>query len=126
MTTVTLEIPDEIAAGLSVAPESWQAIIREALAAKVAKLQDVDAEAEPPVYQEIVDFLAGSPSPQQLIDFKIANATQQRLDDLLDSNREGLLTEDEKVEMETYLQFSHLMTRLKARARSNRPFIGES
>ena len=55
--------------------------------------------------------------------FKIFNSAQERLEDLLDKNREEELTQDERTELETYLQFSDLMTRLEARSRTNQSFL---
>lgn len=125
MTTITLEVPDELAAEFKIDPAHLPALIREAVAAKLAKLMPSsnNVESAPPVYQEMVDFLISSPTLEQVIAFKISDSAQERLEELLDKNREEELTQDERTELETYLQFSHLMTQLKARAHSGQPFL---
>lgn len=125
MTTITLEVPDELAAEFKIDPALLPEFVREAVAAKLAKLTPSanNIEAAPPVYQEIVDFLTSSPTLEQIMTFKISDSAQERLEELLDRNREAELTPDECAELETYLQFSDLMTRLKARARRGQPFL---
>jgi len=126
MTTVTLEVPDDLAAQFKIDPARLPALIRDVLEARLAKRVVSAGEGEPtaPVYQEILDFLTASPTLQQIIDFKISAPAQERLEELLSKNREEELTQGERVELETYLQFSHLLTRLKARARGGQPFLG--
>ncbi len=125
MTTITLEVPDELAAQLKIDSAVVPQLLREVVAAKWAKLQEAAKPRAPgqPIYQDIMDFLSSTPTPQQVLDFKISPAAQERLEDLLYRNREEELTEDEKAEMHTYLQLSHLMTRLKARAYGGKPLF---
>ncbi|OLE51161.1 MAG: hypothetical protein AUG51_24290 [Acidobacteria bacterium 13_1_20CM_3_53_8] len=125
MTTITLDLPDEVAEQLKIDPQQLSALIREAITARTAK-HTPDATAsktEIPVYQELVDFLTSSPSTEQIIAFKISAEAQERLNDLLYKNREEVLTQNERTELETYLHLSQLITRLKARARNGQPFI---
>ncbi len=121
MTTVTLEIPDDLAAQFRIEPSRLRALIKEALEARLGKraVQASGTRQSVPVYQEMLDFLASRPSEQQIIDFKISADAQERLEELVDKNREEDLSQDERTELETYVQFSHLLTRLKANARSN-------
>ena len=125
MTTITLEVPDELAARINALRDRLPALLCSVLelppAAKTSPA--LRAAATHPVYREMMDFLATSPTPQQLIDFKISAAAQERLKELLDKNREEELTQDERTALETYLQFSHFMTRLKARAHNGQPFL---
>lgn len=125
MTTITLEVPDELATQFKVDPDALPSLIREAISAKFSKLQAADEleEAEPSVYIELIEFLSSSPTTEQIVKFKISPDAQERLEDLLYKNREAVLSQSEKTELETYLQLSHLVTRLKARARKRQPFI---
>lgn len=125
MTTITLEVPDELATQFKVDPDTLTLLIREAISAKFSKLQTADEqeEAEPSVYIELIEFLSSSPTTEQIVKFKISPDAQERLEDLLYKNREAVLSQSEKTELETYLQLSHLVTRLKARARKGQPFI---
>ncbi len=70
-----------------------------------------------PVFNEMIEFLAGGPTPQQIVAFKVSPATQARLDDLLDKNREDGLSEDEAAELDAYGQVNFVLLLLKARAR---------
>lgn len=121
MTTVTLEIPDDLAARFKIEPSRLPVLIREALEARLGKRAEPTGltRQSPPVYQEMLDFLAARPSQQQIIDFRISADAQERLEELVDRNREESLSHDEHTELETYLQFSHLLARLKANARSD-------
>lgn len=67
------------------------------------------------VWDEVVDFLLTSPTPQQIIDFHASEATQMRVRYLLDKNRNGVLTDAEKAEMEELSRVNHFVILLKAR-----------
>jgi len=125
MTTMTLEVPDDLATQLQRDPALPQALLREVVNAKsvqVASLAMREASV-PPVYQEIMDFLATSPTPEALVACKISGAAQERLDDLLEKHSEAALTPDERVELETYRQMTHLIIRLQARAVCGQPLL---
>jgi hypothetical protein len=126
MTTITLEVPDELAAHFKIAPAALTALIREAVAAKVARLspQDDSDESAPPIYQEMIDLLTSGPTAAQLLAFKISDSAQERLEELLRKNREEELTAEERADLNTYLRLSEYLTKLKARARAGQPLIG--
>lgn len=69
-----------------------------------------------PAYAEVLDFLVTSPSPQAILDFKVSETTQARLGDLLEKNREDVLTELEQAELDAFEQIEHVVVLLKARA----------
>ena len=119
MTTITLEVPDELAAEFKIDPASLPEFVREAVAARLAQLSQsaTDTASVQPIHQEIIDFLAASPTLEQIIDFKISDSAQERLEDLLDKNREAELTPEERAELDKYLQYRHAMILLKASAR---------
>lgn len=118
MTTITVEVPDELAAQVAALrgrlPDLLASALKSESAAKQARASE--AEADAPLYREITDFLAANPAPEQLIAFKISNAAQERLADLLDKNREDGLTADETAELDAYLRARDLMILLKANA----------
>ena len=126
MTTITLEVPDDLAAQFKIAPAALSALIREAVAAKVARLapQPGSDESASPIYQEIIDLLTSGPTADQLIAFKISDSAQERLEELLRRNREEELTAEERAELNTYFRLSEYLTKLKARARAGQPLIG--
>ncbi|MGH9839392.1 MAG: hypothetical protein ACREEM_11475 [Blastocatellia bacterium] len=90
MTTITLEMPDELAAQFKIEPAHLPALIREAVEARLSKPARTSAssEAAPSLYQEIINFLTSSPALEQVADFKISAPAQERLEELLDKNRE--------------------------------------
>ncbi len=116
MMTITLEVPDELAAQFKVEPSHLPALIREAVEARLSKPTKT-LKATPSLYQEIVNFLTSDPALQQVADFKISAPAQEQLEELLDKNREAGLTPEEKTQLEKYLHFRHVMILLKASAR---------
>lgn len=68
-------------------------------------------------FDEIVDFITSAPLPIQILNFRPSEKSQLRVDSLLDKNREGTLTEEEKRELDQFLMIEHLMRLAKARAR---------
>jgi hypothetical protein len=125
MTTMTLEVPDDLATQLQRDPALLQALLQEVVNTKSAQVVSLTMReaSVPPVYQEIMDFLATSPAPEALVACKISEAAQERLDDLLDKHREAALTPDERVELETYRQLNHLVIRLQALALCEHPLL---
>lgn len=116
MTTITLEVPDELAAQFKVEPSHLPALIREAVEARLSRPTKTP-EAAPALYQELVNFLTADPNLQQVADFKISAPAQERLEELLDKNRAAGLSLEEKIQLEKYLHFRHVMILLKASAR---------
>src|SRR5689334_14676277 len=125
MTTITLEIPDELAAHFKIAPAALPNLIREAVVAKVARLTPQNGSTEAtPIYQEVIDLLTAGPTADQLLAFKISDPAQEHLEELLYKNQEEELSVEERVELHTYLRLSEYLTKLKARARAGQSLIG--
>lgn len=70
------------------------------------------------LFEEVLDFLASTPTPQQIIDFAPSSALQDRARDLLDANRDGTLTPEQRAELDEFARLNHFMSMLKARARA--------
>lgn len=68
-------------------------------------------------YFEFADFImeAGA-TPEQIVAFRPSDNAERRFEDLTERFQEGVLTGDEKAELEQILQFDHLMRMVKARA----------
>ena len=126
MTTITIEIPDNLAAQFQIAPAALPALIREAIASKLARLSPQSADSAPasPIYQEIIDLLTVGPTAEQILAFKISDSAQQRLEELLDKNREEEMTAEESAELKTYARLSEYLTKMKARARAGKSLLG--
>ena len=118
MTTITLEVPDELA--MQIVP------LRDRMPDLLAKwLRTESSPSKPsakgaaktaPLYREIIDFLAAEPAPEELTAFRISSEANLRLEDLLDKNREEGLTTAETSELDAYLQARDLLILLKADA----------
>ena len=120
MTTITLEVPDNLAARIRTLGEDLTDLLFSALeshpsdkAAPALKMA-----ATHPVYREMMDFLASSPTSKQIAAFKVSPSAQERVEELLGKNRESSLTDEEAVELDVYELIEHSMIRLKAQARS--------
>jgi len=120
MTTITLEVPDELAARLVPVRDRLPILLSLALdllpvnAPPAASSQ----EAVYPAFNEMIDFLASGPAAEQIVVFKVSPATQARLEELLDKNAEDGLTEQEAAELDVFGQINHILILLKARART--------
>ncbi len=68
------------------------------------------------IQEEVLAFLLAAPTPQQIMDFHASAGAQDRLRYLLDANRQGMLTETERAELEEASQMNHFVMRLKAKA----------
>ena len=117
MTSITLEIPDELAARLAPLRDRLPDLLRIALELSSPYPTASLRAGDNPVFHEMIDFLARGPSPEQIAAFKVSPSAQARLEELLEKNRENELTDDEAAELDLYVQINHVMLLLKARAR---------
>ncbi|HZO53292.1 MAG TPA: hypothetical protein VFB63_11265 [Bryobacteraceae bacterium] len=69
-----------------------------------------------PAYLEIVDFFAGT-NPEAVIEFHPSSAAQQRLSHLVEREKAGGLSLDEKAELDHFIELEHLLRMAKAKAR---------
>ena len=67
------------------------------------------------VYDEVIEFIASS-SPQNVIAFRPSEEAKARVADLIFREKTEGLSDDEKSELDHYLQIEHLMRLAKARA----------
>lgn len=65
---------------------------------------------------EILDFLLSAPTPEAVLALRPSEAAQTRLRFLLDGNRNQSLNDEERAELEIYLQVETFVRRLKIRA----------
>jgi hypothetical protein len=66
---------------------------------------------------EVLDFLVSTPTPQQIIAFHASEAAQLRLRYLLEANRNGTLTPDERAELDEAERMDTFIILLKTQAR---------
>lgn len=65
----------------------------------------------------VTDFLSSAPSLPEIADYRLPPELQERAHALLDKNRAGNLSDEERVEMDEFRQIDHLLTLVKAKAR---------
>ena len=87
-------------------------------------------ETKPPVwyakrnmkcYDEVIDFIASGPSPSAVASFRLSDTVNKRAELLVQREKSGELTADEKSELDHYLELEHIMRLAKARARQRSP-----
>jgi hypothetical protein len=107
---LTLTIPDELASRLRAVedrlPEILELGLREWL-------------STPPGYaglNGLLEALARLPSPEEVLSLRPAAVLQERIEVLLDKNRAGGLSVEERREWERYEYIEHLIRLAKARA----------
>lgn len=68
------------------------------------------------IFAELAEFLVSQPSLEELAAYKVSAGVQQHIDELLEKNREGILSAEERLELEKILAVSHVMTLTKTKA----------
>ncbi len=117
MTTLTLELPDDLAEQIKLVKHQLPELLSKALSSTEMPLA-VPAPRQPhPAFDEMLDFLAGGSTPEKLVAFKASPKTQKRLEALLDKKKEENLSKAESDELDVFQQVNHIFILLKARAR---------
>lgn len=62
---------------------------------------------------EIAQFLANHPTPEQIVAFHPSSEVAERAYELIYTERDGSLTEEERKELESYLVIEYLMELIK-------------
>ena len=70
-------------------------------------------------YEEVIDFIAAGTSPDSVIHFHPSESVKDRVADLIHWEKTSGLSEDEKSELDLYMQLEHIMRLAKARARKH-------
>jgi len=65
---------------------------------------------------EIARFLAHYPTPEQIVAFHPSSEVVERAYELIRTEREGALTEEERQELESYVVIEYLMELVKLEA----------
>lgn len=68
------------------------------------------------IFTELADFLVSQPTLEELAAYQVSPGVQQHLEGLLEKNREGTLSAEERLELEKMLAVSHVMTLTKTKA----------
>ncbi len=108
MTTITLEVTDDIATSIAATRHRLPEII----ALGLNKLSPLPTQ----VYSYILFFLANGPTKEQLMQFSPTSEMRMRMQELLEKSQTDSLTELEQKELEEYERIEHLIVMLKAKA----------
>ncbi len=65
---------------------------------------------------EIAQFLAHHPTPEQIVSFHPSSEVAERAYELIDTDRDGMLTETERKELDSYLVIEYIMELVKLEA----------
>ncbi|MFN8488261.1 MAG: hypothetical protein U0350_11750 [Caldilineaceae bacterium] len=106
MTTITLEVPDELAQAIHPVKDR----LPEILALGMERLPPAPAS----VYRYILAFLANAPTAQEIANFRPTSAMEERLRTLLQRERIGELSDVEIQELDEYEQIEHFIIMLKS------------
>jgi hypothetical protein len=68
------------------------------------------------IFTELADFLVSQPTLEEIAAYKVPHGVQQYIDTLLEKNLEGVLSAEERLELEKILAVSHVMTLTKIKA----------
>ena len=69
---------------------------------------------EPQVALEIARFLLGRPTPEQIVAFHPSAEATDRFYALIDAERAGTITDDERAELDSCINLEHMMRLIKA------------
>jgi hypothetical protein len=70
-----------------------------------------------PVYLDLIDFIAAGTTPEAVADFSPPSDAQQRLAALIEREKVGGLSAEEKAELDHFMELEHILRMAKARAR---------
>jgi hypothetical protein len=105
MTTVTIEVPDELFELITQAGDRLPELLTQSLRQPALSTQ---------VYRYILDFIASNPSAEQIAAFGPAPEMTERLQTLLDRETTGEITALERAELDEYERLEHLIVLIKS------------
>lgn len=73
------------------------------------------------IYDEMIDLFARGGGAGSVLAFRPSASAQARVAELLERHREGALTDDERQELDRFVELERLMQLVKARARRHQP-----
>jgi hypothetical protein len=73
--------------------------------------------AASPAYFEIIDFIAAGTTPEAVVHFRPSLEAQQRLAGLVEREKEGGLSPEEKAELDHFTELEHILRMAKAKVR---------
>ena len=106
MTTITLQVPDQLAQRIAPLKAQLPQLLTHTL--DLYAPEESTTAKENSLVNEIVAFLASRPTPNQILEYKISPEAQERLENLLYKKESGNASLAEMAEFNIYKQVSHL------------------
>ena len=76
--------------------------------------------AQPPrLYEEIINFIALGTTPTSVINFQPSDDAKRRVAQLIEREKDDGIIEEERAELDLYIQLEHIMRLAKIRARQH-------
>jgi hypothetical protein len=117
MTTITLELPEQLAAKIEPLWEELPVLL--AITQQLfrpASDRSVHTAAVYRAYKQFFDFLAAAPTPERILRFMVSPQAQERVQRLLDKHGEDELSLEEQAELRVYAQINEIINLKKAEA----------
>ena len=111
MSSITLDVPDELAERVRLLADRLPRILDLGLRAL-----DAESPAEYAGAAEVLELLAQLPSPEEVLAFRPSTALAQRVSSLLEKSRAGSLSQEEELEWQRLEYLEHLVRIAKAKA----------
>ena len=73
--------------------------------------------AASPAYLEIIEFIATGTTPEAVVNFHPSPEAQTRVTELIEREKESVLSPDEKAELDHFVELEHILRMAKAKAR---------
>jgi hypothetical protein len=105
MTTITIEVPDELSAQLKSVGNRLPELLARSLRQPVVPNH---------VYHYVLDFIASQPTPEQIAAFRATPEMIERTQFLIAREHSGTATAAEKAELDEYERIQHIIVMLKA------------
>lgn len=68
-------------------------------------------------FVELINYLSELATPEQILAYRIPDTLQHRAEELTAKNKEGRLSEQESIEIDSLIEFDSTVTLLKMKAR---------
>jgi hypothetical protein len=111
VTTITIEVPDELSKQLALLGEQLPELLRLCVEQPVLPSR---------TYRYILNFLASAPTAEEIAAFRPTPEMQERLRILVARSKAGELTFPEQAELDEYERIEHLVIMLKM---GNLPYL---
>jgi len=111
VTTITIEVPDEISEQLALLGEQLPEILRLCVEQPVLPSR---------TYRYILNFLASAPTAEEIAAFRRTPEMQERLRILVTRSKAGEITSTELIELDEYERIEYLVIMLKM---GNLPYL---